>query len=52
MGEIPREEHVLRDSFGTKYTNYKNETPKWIGRPYNDKRNTCNAGAASKDDEK
>ena len=50
--EIPREEHVLRDTFGTKYTNYRQCTPKWIGRPYNDKRNTCNAGTARKQQEK
>lgn len=52
--EIPREEQVLRDHFGKKYTDYKSVTPKWIGRPlnntsssYDEKRNTCNAGKAT-----
>ncbi len=45
--EIPREEIVLRDTFGKKYTDYKDITPKWIGFSYNDKKNTCNAGKAT-----
>lgn len=51
--EIPREENVLRDTFGKRYTDYKAVTPKWIGRAgYNDKRNTCNAGKSKKYDGK
>eukprot|EP01084_Bolivina_argentea_P269059 457164_1 len=46
--EIPREEAILRDTFGTKYTNYKEKTPKWIGLSYDEKKNTCNAGTNAK----
>merc|ERR1712154_504822 len=44
--EIPREEAVLHDTFGSKYIDFKEKTPKWFGPAYsyNDKRNTCNAG--------
>ena len=45
--EIPREEAVLRDTFGKRYTDYKEETSRWLGG-YNEKRRTCNAGSASK----